>query len=172
MYVLRIQQNLRINNTLGQNYLFFIEVVLFGRFKCIITIGRMYFGTSDSVPYREVFYTVSLLGRVHYRRFHCTWDGCVPICSRTQLFRGNSQFMFLLVQDPFKSIVVLPALCVCEGLGYLFAGVVNAYWNWLYCTVCYECFCRSEVQRVHLRLLNVSKHPVIGGRHFPCFTHW
>ena len=38
------------------------------------SIGHIIFGTSNSVLCREVYYTVSLFQRVHYRyrRFHCT----------------------------------------------------------------------------------------------------
>ena len=47
------------------------EVILFGRFKMYKTIGKMYSWTSSLVLCREVYCTVSLFGRIHYRRFHC-----------------------------------------------------------------------------------------------------
>ena len=45
----------------------------FGGSKCIIAtcIGRTMFGTLAYVFCKEVYYTVSLSRRVHYRRFHC-----------------------------------------------------------------------------------------------------
>ena len=45
----------------------------FGGSKCIRTtcLGKQFFGTLNCVLYREVYYTVSLSWRVHYRRFHC-----------------------------------------------------------------------------------------------------
>ena len=39
--------------------------------KCITTIGKQIFGTLTRVLCREVYYTVSLSRRVHYRRFYC-----------------------------------------------------------------------------------------------------
>ena len=66
-----LQWNLQIKDTLGQLYLFFVEKLSsLGGSKCIRTIGKTYFGTSSLVLCRED-YCVSLLGRVHYRRFHC-----------------------------------------------------------------------------------------------------
>ena len=41
-----------------------------GGSKCIRTIGKVYFGTSSLILYREVYYSVSLFGRVHYNQ---TW---------------------------------------------------------------------------------------------------
>ena len=41
------------------------------RFRSIRTIGKQIFGTLNCVLCREVYYTVSLSRRVHYRRFHC-----------------------------------------------------------------------------------------------------
>ena len=60
-------------------FLFWKEAVLWLReTKYIRTIGRKYFGTSSCVLCREVDCTVSLFGRVHYRRSHCTCKACMP----------------------------------------------------------------------------------------------
>ena len=48
--------------------------------KCTKIIGHVIFGTSNSVLCREVYYTVSLFRRVHYRRFHCIVCACVYTC--------------------------------------------------------------------------------------------
>ena len=72
-----VQWNLRIKDTLGtiiinSAVLSFIErLSSFRGSKCTKTMGHVIFGTSKSVLYREVYYTVSLFRRVHYRRFHC-----------------------------------------------------------------------------------------------------
>ena len=43
-------------------------------------IGKIIFGTSNSVHCREVYYTVSLFRRVHYRRFHCIYTHSPCTC--------------------------------------------------------------------------------------------
>ena len=45
---------------------------LFGGCQCIETIGMAFFGTSFSIPCREVFYIMSLSILCHYWTFHCT----------------------------------------------------------------------------------------------------
>ena len=67
-----LQWNLQIKDTLGPLSLSFVRrLSSLGGSKCIRTIGKTYFGTSSLVLCREVYGTVSLLGRVHYQRFHC-----------------------------------------------------------------------------------------------------
>ena len=62
-----------IGDNINSAVLSFIErLSSFRGSKCTKTIGHVIFGTSNSVFCREVYYTVSLFWRVHYRRFHCT----------------------------------------------------------------------------------------------------
>ena len=64
---------LLIKDTLGQLHLFFVRrLSSLGGAKCIRTTGRNYFGTSSCVLCGQVYYIVSLLGSVHYQRFHCS----------------------------------------------------------------------------------------------------
>ena len=76
----RIQWNLQIKDTRQGQYKFtsFVlcrEVVLFLEVVSVLKLqGRQFFGTSSSVPCREVFYIVPLSRRVHYRRFHCNFN--------------------------------------------------------------------------------------------------
>ena len=61
-----------VGDNINSAVLSFIErLSSFRGSKCTKTIGHVIFGTSNSVLYREVYYTVSLFRRVHYRRFHC-----------------------------------------------------------------------------------------------------
>ena len=61
-----------VGDNINSAVLSFIERLSFFRCsKCTKTIGHVIFGTSNRVLYREVYYTVSLFRRVHYRRFHC-----------------------------------------------------------------------------------------------------
>ena len=62
-----------VGDNINSAVLSFIErLSSFRGSKCTNTIGHCNFGTSNSVLYREVYYTVSPFQRVHYRRFHCT----------------------------------------------------------------------------------------------------
>ena len=62
-----------IGDNINSAVLFFIERLSSPRgSKYTKTIGYVIFGTSNSALCREVYYTVSLFRRVHYRRFHCT----------------------------------------------------------------------------------------------------
>ena len=74
--LISIQWNLRVKDTLVtiiSAVLSFVErLYSFRGSKCIRAIGRTIFGTSTCVLCREVYYTVSLSRRVHYRRFHCS----------------------------------------------------------------------------------------------------
>ena len=55
---------------------------------------RNYTGTVDHVLCREVYYTVSLFGRVHYQRFHCT-ACCTVHCA------GKSCAFFMDDMSPY-----------------------------------------------------------------------
>ena len=70
-----------VGDSINSVVLSFIEGLSSSRgSKCTKTIGHVIFGTSNSVLCREVYYTVSLFRRVHYRRFHCitykVLEGC------------------------------------------------------------------------------------------------
>ena len=61
-----------VGDNINSAVLSFIErLSSFRGSKCTKTIGHVIFGTSNSVLCREVYYTLSLFRRVHYRRFHC-----------------------------------------------------------------------------------------------------
>ena len=63
-------------NTLGELFLSFVRrLSSLGGAKCTRTIGRKYFVTSSHVFCRDVYYTVSLFGRVHHRRSPCSCKG-------------------------------------------------------------------------------------------------
>ena len=70
-----IQWNLRIKDTLGTIYTAVVSFVKrlssLRRFKMYLKYRETNFGTMACVLCREVYYTVSLSRRVHYRRFHC-----------------------------------------------------------------------------------------------------
>ena len=66
-----------MKDSLGQLCLFFVRrLSSVGGSKCIETIKEEFFGTSSFVFCSDC-HTVSLLGRVHCRRFHCM---CVQKC--------------------------------------------------------------------------------------------
>ena len=70
---------LRIKDALGQLRLFFVRrLSSLGGSKCIKTIGRNYFGTSNHVLCREAYYAVSL-----FARFHGMYSSCFMNTSHT-----------------------------------------------------------------------------------------
>ena len=69
MYAVELPNKGHFGDNINSADLFFEEKFSYlGGSKCIVGIGT---GTISHVLYREVCYTVSVFGRVHYRRFHC-----------------------------------------------------------------------------------------------------
>ena len=81
--------------------------------KCITTIGETIIGTSTCVLCREVYYTVSLSRRVHYRRFHCNGYSRVeePL---THLFAMNT--MGILSSSSCSRTILFLSFCTSYQL--------------------------------------------------------
>ena len=85
-----------IGDNINSAVLSFIErLSSFRDSKCTKTIGHVIFGTSNSVLCGEVYYTVSLFQRVHYRRVHCVL--CEHIEYAQKNFPNCMKMLFLSV---------------------------------------------------------------------------
>ena len=76
-----------VGDNINSAVVFFVErLSSFGDLKCIRSIGKHSFWTLNCVLCREVYYTVSLSRRVHYRCIHAPID-----CSHSTLYNiaGN-----------------------------------------------------------------------------------